>query len=376
MEESTLGLTIKTGTSTGRQVTDEEALKSDLERCGSETHLDDYESMPISEFGKALMRGMGWKDGEALGGSRKGILEPIEVRAQPDMLGLGAVPKQKSPPKDGGRRKNAPKPGEVKDHREAEKERIRKEAQERLGVMDVGTKVAIIGGRHRGLVGEISYRYAHEIMVRLGVSGEEVTVDKKDLDTDLSKVKDIKTREEEAAEEREKEKRKQKDKEKDKYRHDDDRDGKRKDDRHRDRDRDRSRERDRDRGRDDDRRRDDRDRGRSDHDDRGNGSKSSNKPSWLHPHVRVRIVDKVMTCTCAFSSFFFHCVDFAFVCIFVCVCVCVYVCVCISVHVRVRVVDEVMSHVCWSVLAVVLKQCLQCVCVVCAHVCVCVYLHC
>jgi hypothetical protein len=40
------------------------------------------------------------QDGEALGGSRKGIIEPVEVRAQPEGLGLGAVPKEKSPPGD------------------------------------------------------------------------------------------------------------------------------------------------------------------------------------------------------------------------------------------------------------------------------------
>jgi G patch domain/KOW motif-containing protein len=43
----------------------------DLSRCGAEAKLDDYEDMPIHEFGKALMRGMGWKDGEALGGRQR-----------------------------------------------------------------------------------------------------------------------------------------------------------------------------------------------------------------------------------------------------------------------------------------------------------------
>ena len=37
-------------------------------------------------------------------------------------------------------------------------DRIRREAQERLGLMEVGVKVAITGGRHRGLLGVISYR--------------------------------------------------------------------------------------------------------------------------------------------------------------------------------------------------------------------------
>lgn len=120
-DEPTLGLTIETGKSTGRRLdkkADAEKMKDDMENCGEDPGLNDFADMPITEFGKALMRGMGWKDGEALGGTRKGIIEPIEVRAQPEGLGLGAVPKAKSPPKDRGGRKYIPKPGEERDRRE------------------------------------------------------------------------------------------------------------------------------------------------------------------------------------------------------------------------------------------------------------------
>jgi len=34
------------------------------------------------------------QDGEALGGSRKGIIDPIEIKAQPEGLGLGAGTKK------------------------------------------------------------------------------------------------------------------------------------------------------------------------------------------------------------------------------------------------------------------------------------------
>ena len=30
--------------------------------------------MPIEEFGKALIRGMGWKEGEAIGNTNKGFV--------------------------------------------------------------------------------------------------------------------------------------------------------------------------------------------------------------------------------------------------------------------------------------------------------------
>ncbi|EKX45933.1 hypothetical protein GUITHDRAFT_163177 [Guillardia theta CCMP2712] len=257
-EEMTLGLTIPTGNRSSRVVSEDAALKEDLTQCGEEVKLDDYESMPISEFGMALMRGMGWKDGDALGGSRKGIIEPIEIRAQPDGLGLGAVPKEKSPERDRGSRRYIPKPGEEKDYREVERERIRKEAAERMGTLTVGTKVGIIGGRHRGMVGKISYMYAHEIMVRLEASEEEVTVDKKDLDRDISKAVEIRKQEQEKAAQREKE-RKEKEKQK----------GQREEER-----------RHKPSGHHDRRKSDEHHHGKTEDVD------------WLRPHIRVRVIDK------------------------------------------------------------------------------------
>ena len=277
-EEKTLGLTIETGKAVSRALDSKDKKidleKIDLENCGEETKLTDYDAMPIAEFGMALMRGMGWKDGEALGGSRKGIIEPIDIKAQPEGLGLGAVPKAESPGRDkrGGKR-FVPKPGQEKDHREEAKDRIRKEAAARLGSFEVGMKVAIISGRHRGLTGTISYSYAHEIMVTLTASGEEVTVDKKDLDSDVSKAHHIKTREEEERERQEEERQRRRAEDRDKARERSDRD----------RDRERDRERDRDRDRD----RDVRDRGKA-----GGGGGREEAGAWLRPHIRVRIIDK------------------------------------------------------------------------------------
>ena len=34
---------------------------------------EDYDEMPIAEFGKAMLRGMGWKEGTAIGKSNKGL---------------------------------------------------------------------------------------------------------------------------------------------------------------------------------------------------------------------------------------------------------------------------------------------------------------
>ena len=34
--------------------------------------MEDYQDMPVTSFGAAMLRGMGWKNGEAIGGTNKG----------------------------------------------------------------------------------------------------------------------------------------------------------------------------------------------------------------------------------------------------------------------------------------------------------------
>ncbi|KAK5004943.1 DNA primase large subunit Spp2 [Cryomyces antarcticus] len=53
--------------------------------------LAEYEAMPIEEFGAALLRGMGWKDGDPIG-KRKGqqAAKPRLLERRPALLGIGA----------------------------------------------------------------------------------------------------------------------------------------------------------------------------------------------------------------------------------------------------------------------------------------------
>lgn len=51
---------------------------------------EDYETMPIEAFGTAMLRGMGWKDGDPIGGINKGITPIYEPQLRPRGLGLGA----------------------------------------------------------------------------------------------------------------------------------------------------------------------------------------------------------------------------------------------------------------------------------------------
>lgn len=53
-----------------------------------ESSLDDYDRVPIGDFGKALLRGMGWKDEDNKADSKKAVLDGPILR--PKGMGLGA----------------------------------------------------------------------------------------------------------------------------------------------------------------------------------------------------------------------------------------------------------------------------------------------
>ncbi|RKP10667.1 DExH-box splicing factor binding site-domain-containing protein [Thamnocephalis sphaerospora] len=71
-----------------------DAFKVDLAACPDVSTLDDYDDVPIEEFGAALLRGMGWKDGQGIGrGHRNGDPKSYSIEQRPRLLGLGAKPK-------------------------------------------------------------------------------------------------------------------------------------------------------------------------------------------------------------------------------------------------------------------------------------------
>ncbi|KAF5017962.1 hypothetical protein F66182_10071 [Fusarium sp. NRRL 66182] len=61
---------------------EEDAYQRDIKEAGEASTLEDYEAMPVEEFGAALLRGMGW-DGKPRGAVK-------EVKRRPNRLGLGA----------------------------------------------------------------------------------------------------------------------------------------------------------------------------------------------------------------------------------------------------------------------------------------------
>jgi len=76
------------------EITDEDQrFRADVESRPNESNLSNYEQMPIESFGKALLRGMGWKPGGLIGLTTPKFIEPIEyVQRAGYRTGLGATP--------------------------------------------------------------------------------------------------------------------------------------------------------------------------------------------------------------------------------------------------------------------------------------------
>ncbi|RPD75621.1 hypothetical protein L226DRAFT_485848 [Lentinus tigrinus ALCF2SS1-7] len=75
-------------------VTEDEAYKQDVVELPDSATLEDYERVPVSQFGAALLRGMGWKEGTAASRKNKGLVEPWLPQSRPALLGIGAKEKE------------------------------------------------------------------------------------------------------------------------------------------------------------------------------------------------------------------------------------------------------------------------------------------
>ena len=90
-------------------ISEADAYKQDVDELPDVATLDDYARVPVSQFGAALLRGMGWKEGTAATRkSGKGLVEPYLPTARPALLGIGA--KEREVLDDGGRKKAAGRP--------------------------------------------------------------------------------------------------------------------------------------------------------------------------------------------------------------------------------------------------------------------------
>lgn len=70
---------------------EDEAFRRDYRDAPDMASLEAYAAVPVEEFGAAMLRGMGWKDGEPIG-KRRGqqAAKPRVVERRPALLGIGA----------------------------------------------------------------------------------------------------------------------------------------------------------------------------------------------------------------------------------------------------------------------------------------------
>lgn len=94
---------------------EEEAFERDYNDAPEMATLDEYAAMPVDQFGAALLRGMGWKDGEGIGSNRGKKMEKTKMpERRPALLGIGAKEEAAVAQEMGTWGKAAKKGGEVK----------------------------------------------------------------------------------------------------------------------------------------------------------------------------------------------------------------------------------------------------------------------
>ncbi|XP_065103543.1 G-patch domain and KOW motifs-containing protein [Paramisgurnus dabryanus] len=125
----------------------------------------DYDRVPVEAYGMAMLKGMGWKQGEGIGRTFKQDVKPIEHQLRPKGLGLGA---DRSAVKDlePGRPQWPPKPGE---ERSKEDEAL---------VLGPGGCVMVLAGAHKELYGKIEGVDPDNarVVVKLAIGGNTVTI--------------------------------------------------------------------------------------------------------------------------------------------------------------------------------------------------------
>ncbi|KAK1069791.1 DNA primase large subunit Spp2 [Friedmanniomyces endolithicus] len=96
-------------------VTEEEAFERDFHSAPDMATLEDYARVPVEQFGAALLRGMGWKEGQGIGSQRGVKVVKVKVpERRPALLGIGAKEEAAVAQEMGVWGKAAKKGGEVK----------------------------------------------------------------------------------------------------------------------------------------------------------------------------------------------------------------------------------------------------------------------
>lgn len=118
-----------------------------------------YDEIPVEQFGFAMLRGMGWKEGMGIGKNSK-VIAPIEATLRPKGLGLGADRSQAS---------------SVAKKKE---KRLEDTNENDLCIMKKGAHCVIVDGKHKDLYGIVEGidEDNARVVVQLALSGQTVTV--------------------------------------------------------------------------------------------------------------------------------------------------------------------------------------------------------
>lgn len=74
-------------------VTEDEAFERDVKEAPDAPTLAEYAAVPVEEFGAAMLRGMGWKEGQGIGSQQgRKIVKAKVPERRPALLGIGAKP--------------------------------------------------------------------------------------------------------------------------------------------------------------------------------------------------------------------------------------------------------------------------------------------
>ncbi|XP_065912450.1 G-patch domain and KOW motifs-containing protein-like isoform X2 [Dysidea avara] len=131
---------------------------ADIEMRPDESTTEDYENMPISQFGTALLRGMGWKKSEGIGRTNKCKVEPIEYVQRPAGQGLGAIKKIEDASrrrKPGEEQRKGMQPIREKNGKVRWVKTLDEEVPEQLEGFVAGVNVSVTSGPHKGLLGKV-----------------------------------------------------------------------------------------------------------------------------------------------------------------------------------------------------------------------------
>ena len=72
-------------------LTEEDAFQNDVTEAPDMATLEDYARVPVEQFGAAMLRGMGWKDGDGIGLNKGTKQEKSKIpERRPALLGIGA----------------------------------------------------------------------------------------------------------------------------------------------------------------------------------------------------------------------------------------------------------------------------------------------